>query len=163
APWLLRIVANETRNLTRSRRRRAALALRLSAAEPVGRAADGPDDEGLAAGRRSQLGAAVDALPDRERRGGGGRRRRSLARGGGGGGGAGVAAGVGEVAHVPGAERAGRAAGGRAAGGGGPWLTRLGGGAPWRPSGGSSAASLTGRPPPAPPRPCGSGWKGPPS
>ncbi len=29
-PWLLRIVANETRNLTRSRRRRAALTLRLA-------------------------------------------------------------------------------------------------------------------------------------
>ena len=37
APWLLRIVANETRNLTRSRRRRTALALRLSAAEPAAR------------------------------------------------------------------------------------------------------------------------------
>ena len=36
APWLLRIVANETRNLTRSRRRRTALALRLSAAVPSG-------------------------------------------------------------------------------------------------------------------------------
>src|SRR5215469_12786117 len=33
-PWLLRIVANETRNLTRSRRRREALALRLCIPEP---------------------------------------------------------------------------------------------------------------------------------
>src|SRR5215467_3452885 len=41
APWLLRIVANETRNLTRSRRRRAALALRLCTAESGGTAADG--------------------------------------------------------------------------------------------------------------------------
>jgi RNA polymerase sigma-70 factor (ECF subfamily) len=67
APWLLRIVANETRNLTRSRRRRTALALRLSAAEPGGTAADGPADEVLAAERRTQLLAAVNALPDRER------------------------------------------------------------------------------------------------
>jgi RNA polymerase sigma-70 factor (ECF subfamily) len=68
APWLLRIVANETRNLTRSRRRRSALALRLSAAEPDGPAADGPADQVLAAERRTQLVAAVNALPDRERR-----------------------------------------------------------------------------------------------
>ena len=45
-PWLLRIVANETRNLTRSRRRR----------------------EALAAERRAWLVAAVNGLPDRERR-----------------------------------------------------------------------------------------------
>ena len=66
-PWLLRIVANETRNLTRSRRRRAALALRLSAADPGGTAADGPADEVLAAERRARLLAAVNALPDTER------------------------------------------------------------------------------------------------
>ena len=66
-PWLLRIVANETRNLTRSRRRREALALRLSAAGPEGTAAGGPADEVLAAERRAQLVAAVNALPDRER------------------------------------------------------------------------------------------------
>jgi RNA polymerase sigma-70 factor (ECF subfamily) len=68
APWLLRIVANETRNLTRSRRRRTALALRLSAAEPAATAADGPADKVLAAERRTQLVAAVNGLPDRERR-----------------------------------------------------------------------------------------------
>jgi RNA polymerase sigma factor (sigma-70 family) len=68
APWLLRIVANETRNLTRSRRRRTALALRLSAAEPGAVAAEGPADQVLAAERRTQLVAAVNALPDRERR-----------------------------------------------------------------------------------------------
>jgi len=68
-PWLLRIVANETRNLTRSRRRRAALALRLSAADPGagGTAAGGPADEVLAAERRARLLAAVNALPDAER------------------------------------------------------------------------------------------------
>ncbi len=66
-PWLLRIVANETRNLTRSRRRRAALALRLGTAESEGTAADGPADEVLAAERRAGLVAAMGALPDRER------------------------------------------------------------------------------------------------
>jgi RNA polymerase sigma factor (sigma-70 family) len=66
-PWLLRIVANETRNLSRSRRRRAALALRLSAADPGGTAADSPADEVLAAERRARLLAAVNALPDTER------------------------------------------------------------------------------------------------
>ncbi len=65
-PWLLRIVANETRNLTRSRRRRAALTLRLSSVESEG-TADGPVDEVLAAERRARLLAAVNALPDRER------------------------------------------------------------------------------------------------
>jgi len=64
-PWLLRIVANETRNLTRSRRRRAALALRL--AGPDVTAPDGPVDEVLAAERRAGLVAAVNALPARER------------------------------------------------------------------------------------------------
>ncbi len=66
-PWLLRIVTNETRNLTRSRRRRAALAVRLSATESGGTAADGPVDEVLAAERRARLVAAVNALPGRER------------------------------------------------------------------------------------------------
>ena len=65
-PWLLRIVANETRNLTRSRRRREALTLRLGTAESGG-TAGGPVDEVLAAERRARLVAAVSALPDRER------------------------------------------------------------------------------------------------
>ena len=67
APWLLRIVANETRNVARSRRRRAALALRIPCAEPSGVAAGGPADEALAAERRAWLVAAVNGLPDRER------------------------------------------------------------------------------------------------
>jgi RNA polymerase sigma factor (sigma-70 family) len=66
-PWLLRIVTNETRNLLRSRRRRAGLALRLGSEEPAGTAADGPVDEVLAAERRTRLIAAVNALPGRER------------------------------------------------------------------------------------------------
>jgi RNA polymerase sigma-70 factor (ECF subfamily) len=40
APWLLSIVANETKNLLRSRHRRNALALRLSALEPDAAAPD---------------------------------------------------------------------------------------------------------------------------
>jgi len=66
-PWLLRIVTNETKNLTRSRRRRAALALRLPSAESSGTAAAGPADELLAAEQRAHLVAAVNALPDTER------------------------------------------------------------------------------------------------
>jgi RNA polymerase sigma-70 factor (ECF subfamily) len=66
-PWLLRIVANETKNLTRSRRRREALALRLCTAESGGTAAGSPADEVLAAERRARLVGAVNALPDRER------------------------------------------------------------------------------------------------
>jgi RNA polymerase sigma factor (sigma-70 family) len=66
-PWLMRIVANETRNLSRSRRRRAALALRLCSAESAGTAADGPVNEVLAAERRARLVAVVSGLPARER------------------------------------------------------------------------------------------------
>ena len=67
APWLLRIVANETRNVTRSRRRRAALALRIPGVESSSVAAGGPADEALTAERRAWLVAAVNGLPDRER------------------------------------------------------------------------------------------------
>ena len=66
-PWLLRIVANETRNLTRSRRRRAALTLRLASAHPGSAATDGPVAEVLATERRARLVAAVGGLPARER------------------------------------------------------------------------------------------------
>lgn len=67
APWLLSIVANETKNLLRSRHRRNALALRLSAVEPDSTTPDAPFDEAVAGERRSRLLAAVNALPDRER------------------------------------------------------------------------------------------------
>jgi RNA polymerase sigma-70 factor, ECF subfamily len=68
-PWLLRIVANETRNLTRSRRRRTALNLRLPSADSGGGGATetGPVDEVLAAEQRTELVAAMNALPDTER------------------------------------------------------------------------------------------------
>ncbi|HEX4812185.1 MAG TPA: RNA polymerase sigma factor [Nonomuraea sp.] len=66
-PWLLRIVANETHNLTRSRGRRAELALRLGAiADP--RAPDDPEGSAVATDRRARLLAAVRGLPERERR-----------------------------------------------------------------------------------------------
>ncbi|TDD47641.1 RNA polymerase sigma factor [Nonomuraea terrae] len=65
-PWLLRIVANETHNLTRSRGRRSDLTLRLGAtADPA--APDDPESAALSTDRRTRLLAAVRALPDRER------------------------------------------------------------------------------------------------
>jgi RNA polymerase sigma factor (sigma-70 family) len=67
APWLLSIVANETKNLLRSRHRRNALALRLSALEPDSATPDTPFDEAAASEGRARLLAAVNALPDRER------------------------------------------------------------------------------------------------
>ena len=67
APWLLSIVANETKNLLRSRHRRHALTLRLSAMEPDAATPDTPFDEAVAGERRARLLAAVNALPDRER------------------------------------------------------------------------------------------------
>ncbi|MEW9554396.1 RNA polymerase sigma factor [Nonomuraea sp. NPDC050783] len=65
-PWLLRIVANETHNLTRSRGRRAELALRLGA-EADERAPDDPEGAAVATDRRGRLLAAVRRLPERER------------------------------------------------------------------------------------------------
>ncbi|MGX7825761.1 RNA polymerase sigma factor [Actinokineospora sp. 24-640] len=62
-PWLLRIVANETRNLVRSRRRRGAT--EAAAAEP-----EFPADPAASAAqrqRRAELLAAVAALPERHR------------------------------------------------------------------------------------------------
>ena len=67
APWLLSIVANETKNLLRSRHRRDALALRLSALELGAAAPDAPFDEVVAGERRARLLAAVNELPHRER------------------------------------------------------------------------------------------------
>jgi len=67
APWLLSIVANEPKTLVRSRPRRNARALRLSALEPDAATPDTPFDEAVAGERRARLLAAVNALPDRER------------------------------------------------------------------------------------------------
>ncbi|MBB5776983.1 RNA polymerase sigma factor [Nonomuraea jabiensis] len=65
-PWLLRIVANETHNLTRSRGRRSELALRLSATASAA-APDDPEGDAVAGDRRSRLLEAVRRLPERER------------------------------------------------------------------------------------------------
>jgi RNA polymerase sigma-70 factor (ECF subfamily) len=67
-PWLLAIVANETRNLHRSRQRREGLVLRAAAREE--RADAGPDlpaDAAVAAERRDALLTAVRALSERDR------------------------------------------------------------------------------------------------
>jgi RNA polymerase sigma-70 factor, ECF subfamily len=63
-PWLLRIVANETRNLQRGSRRRRSLELRLAEpdVEPVE-----PERAALAADARARLLAAVGAMSDRDR------------------------------------------------------------------------------------------------
>jgi RNA polymerase sigma-70 factor (ECF subfamily) len=62
-PWLLRIVVNETKNLTRSRRRRAALELRAGADPypPID-----PEQLVLDGLRRDALLAAVRSLPDKD-------------------------------------------------------------------------------------------------
>ncbi|MGQ0839951.1 RNA polymerase sigma factor [Actinokineospora sp.] len=59
-PWLLRIVANETRNLQRSTRRRGATELAAVLPEPV----EDPELSALARQRRADLVAAVRVLPE---------------------------------------------------------------------------------------------------
>jgi RNA polymerase sigma-70 factor (ECF subfamily) len=66
-PWLLRIVANEARNRRRSMGRRAALTLRAEREDVSGGAAPSPETAVLAAEERTQLLAALDALPDEAR------------------------------------------------------------------------------------------------
>ncbi|MER6951406.1 sigma-70 family RNA polymerase sigma factor [Nonomuraea sp. NPDC000554] len=65
-PWLLRIVANETHNLTRSRGRRSDLTARLGATAAV-TSPDDPEGAAVATDRRARLLRAVRALPERER------------------------------------------------------------------------------------------------
>ncbi|HEY4420848.1 MAG TPA: sigma-70 family RNA polymerase sigma factor, partial [Pseudonocardia sp.] len=64
-PWLLAIVANETRNLHRSRKRREGLVLRASSVS-VPDAPD-PHDEAMAHERRRQLVEQLRRLADRDR------------------------------------------------------------------------------------------------
>ncbi len=68
-PWLLKIVANETRNVQRSARRRDGAHLRLaSQAAHVPVASDpSPELAALAAERRARLLAAIRELPERDR------------------------------------------------------------------------------------------------
>ncbi|MEV5964433.1 RNA polymerase sigma factor [Kribbella sp. NPDC051952] len=63
-PWLLRIVANETRNVIRSRGRRSK---REELAAPLDVVLD-PAEEAVSLERRTELLAAVRALPDPMRR-----------------------------------------------------------------------------------------------
>ncbi|TNH31663.1 RNA polymerase sigma factor [Micromonospora orduensis] len=66
--WLLAIVANETRNLHRSRSRRDGLFLRAAAAGPASEAAeDGAVGAVLAGERRTALVRALRQLPVRDR------------------------------------------------------------------------------------------------
>ncbi|WP_336216840.1 RNA polymerase sigma factor [Nonomuraea sp. LPB2021202275-12-8] len=65
-PWLLRIVANETHNLTRARGRRSELSVRLGATA-VATAPDDPEGAAVATDRRARLLEAVRGLPERER------------------------------------------------------------------------------------------------
>jgi len=71
-PWLLCIVANEARNSWRSARRRADLPVRIRAAHGTasfsGQAAPSPEEEAFAQERRNALLAAIQELPERERR-----------------------------------------------------------------------------------------------
>ncbi|MFF5212924.1 RNA polymerase sigma factor [Streptosporangium sp. NPDC000396] len=64
-PWLLRIVANETHNLTRSRGRRAELTVKLTELDPP--ETEGPEDAAVAVDRRTRLLDMVRTLPERER------------------------------------------------------------------------------------------------
>ncbi len=61
-PWLLRIVVNGTKNLTRGRHRRTALELRVADPE---RLVD-PEQAALDGLRRDELLAAVQALPEKD-------------------------------------------------------------------------------------------------
>ncbi|MEH1167726.1 RNA polymerase sigma factor [Micromonospora sp. CPCC 205539] len=66
--WLLAIVANETRNLYRSRNRRDALVLRAAAANPGSEIAeDAAVGTVLAAERRTKLVQALRLLPVKDR------------------------------------------------------------------------------------------------
>jgi RNA polymerase sigma-70 factor, ECF subfamily len=65
-PWLLRIVANEARNRRRSAGRRAGYELRFAEDRASGGAAPSPEAAVLA-DRRRVVGAALSALPTRQR------------------------------------------------------------------------------------------------
>jgi len=66
-PWLLQIVANESRNRRRSSGRRTALALRAAAEDSSGDAAPSPEGVLLAGEDRERLLAAVNGLREEER------------------------------------------------------------------------------------------------
>ena len=63
-PWLLQIVANESRNRRRSAGRRAALTLRAEREPSLGDAAPSPEATLLAGEERRRLLERLDALPE---------------------------------------------------------------------------------------------------
>jgi RNA polymerase sigma-70 factor (ECF subfamily) len=65
-PWLLRIVANEAHNRRRATGRRAALAVRATAAQPPDDAAPSPEGAALGRERQEELLAAVGRLDERD-------------------------------------------------------------------------------------------------
>jgi RNA polymerase sigma factor (sigma-70 family) len=65
-PWLLRIVANEAHNRRRAAGRRAALAVRATAAQPPDDAAPSPEGAALGRERQEELLAAVRRLDERD-------------------------------------------------------------------------------------------------
>jgi len=66
-PWLLAIVANETRNLHRSRRRRDGLVMRAAAGEELEPTSPDPADSVLTVERRRQLIDQLNRLDQRDR------------------------------------------------------------------------------------------------
>ena len=66
-PWLLQIVANETRNLHRSRRRRDGLVLRAAAREDPDPVSPDPADSAVAVDRRHRLIEQLRLLDVRDR------------------------------------------------------------------------------------------------
>jgi RNA polymerase sigma-70 factor (ECF subfamily) len=66
-PWLLAIVANETRNLHRSRRRREGLVLRAAAREEPEQDGSDPADSAVAVERREHLVDQLRLLDPRDR------------------------------------------------------------------------------------------------
>jgi RNA polymerase sigma-70 factor (ECF subfamily) len=66
-PWLLRIVANESRNRRRAAGRRTDYELRLAEDRSMGGAAPSPEGAVLAAEMRRTVAAALESLPARMR------------------------------------------------------------------------------------------------
>ncbi len=66
-PWLLRIVANETHNVTRASRRRGAAVLRLAQHQPSGGTALSPEGAVVATEAHERLLAALNRLSETDR------------------------------------------------------------------------------------------------
>jgi len=66
-PWILRIVANESRNRVRSATRRGTLALRAAAVRPAEEAAPSPEEALLEREKREELLTALERLPEADR------------------------------------------------------------------------------------------------